>query len=543
MFTRILLYINILLLWQAAISTIFAANTDSLRRELDYVMKNKAVFSKEKDEKIQNLKQLLQIGRLQELQEYDINQKLYHEYEKYAIDSALIYINKNIKLANQLNDNNKTIESQLQLASTYSTKGMHIESSRLLQSIGAQQLDNELKARYYEVYTIFLSHYGQSTGNYSYYQKSSTYRDSLLMLLPAESLHYKIEHLIKLVYGSSDERAIAERQAVSLLKILDDTHAERAVIAFLLSEVYKQQKDDLQQEYYLMISAIADVKNSIKDNASLQSLALVYYRQNNIRQAYHFMQEAVNDAVFCNVRYRTMEAATTYPIINSLFIEKEKQQKAHLQIYLVLISILSVILIVSIIFVYLQVKKLGRIRRELFHSNQELNRLNDDLQSAITSLREANLIKEEYITHFFDRCSNYIDKLGEYKRMLAKLASTSHLEELFKQIKSNTIIEEEVEELYRTFDTIFLNLYPTFVDEFNELLIPGEQLMPKHGEQLNTELRIFALIRLGINDSVKIASFLRYSLRTVYNYRTKIRNKAAGKREDFDGLVELIGRK
>lgn len=388
---------------------------------------------------------------------------------------------------------------------------------------------------------MFYSHYGQSNGNFDYYYKSSLYRDSMLMLLPHDLLDYKIEYAKKLVYGSNAEMDAAEVYVKDLLETLTDANPERAVVAFLASEIYKNRGDKLNQELYLMISAIADIKNCIKDNASLQSLALVYYDQGNINQAYRLIQEAVDDAVFCNVRYRTVEASESYPIINSLYVEKEKKQRKQLLLYLVLISALLVVLSVTIVFIYLQVKRLGRIKRELFHSNEELNRLNGDLTKAIVNLQEANLVKEEYITHFFDRCSNYIDKLGEYRKSLNKLAANNQLDDLYKLIKSNTIIEEEVEELYKTFDTIFINLYPTFIEDFNALLLPDEHIFPKNGEILNTELRIFALIKLGITDSVKISSFLRYSLRTVYNYRTKVRNKAAVKRDEFEGFVERIG--
>lgn len=514
---------------------------DSLGRELDLAMKNKQMFSTLKQEKILELKRLLNIGKLSLDQEYDLNMRLFREYVKYATDSAVVYIRRNVSIAKKMGDDSLYVESQVLLASVYSTRGLYIESKQILDKISAMPLDAEQRALLFETYSVFYSHYGQSNGNYEYYQKSSDYRDSLLAIIPPSSMTYRIENLVKQIYATPLGNDVAEQEAHSLLNDLDDSIPERAKVAFLLSEFHKQRKNYDQQEIFLMVSAIADIKNSIRDNASLASMAMLYYEQENIKQAYHFMQEAMNDAVFCNVRYRASEASSSYPIINTLFNQNQKRLQSQLMAYLVMISILSFILIVAIVFVFFQLRRVARIRRELSLSNEELNRLNSDLKKINEELNEANLIKEEYITHFFDRCSNYIDKLGEYKKSLAKHASTSQLEELFKMIKSNTIIEEEVEELYKTFDTIFLNLYPSFIDEFNSLLVPGEKIVPKHGEMLNTELRIYALIRLGITDSVKIASFLRYSLRTVYNYRTKIRNKAAGKRDDFETLVARIG--
>jgi hypothetical protein len=209
---------------------------------------------------------------------------------------------------------------------------------------------------------------------------------------------------------------------------------------------------------------------------------------------------------------------------------------------------LSLFLIVAVIYVYKQMDKVSRIRQELDGINKELIRLNCDISKKNDQLNErnallldSNQIKEEYIAHFFNLCSKYINKLEDYRKSLNKLAVKGEHKELFSMLKSNSVIENEVEELYRNFDTIFLNLYPAFVEEFNTLLTDEEKSEPKNGEKLNTELRIFALIRLGITDSVKIASFLRYSLSTIYNYRTRARNRAAVSRDEFEEQVMKIG--
>ncbi|MNE44367.1 hypothetical protein D3C80_1385890 [compost metagenome] len=202
----------------------------------------------------------------------------------------------------------------------------------------------------------------------------------------------------------------------------------------------------------------------------------------------------------------------------------------------------------AIAYVYMQMKKVTRIKEELFVTNEKLAQLNKEISSTNEQLNERNAelsesnhIKEEYIAHFFDLCSTYINKLEGYRKELNKKVSDKKLEELFKMLKSTKVVDNELEELYNNFDSIFLNLYPTFVNDFNSFLIPDEQVVLKQGELLNTELRIFALIRLGITDSVKIAAFLRYSLSTIYNYRTKARNKAIVSRDEFEKMVARIG--
>jgi DNA-binding CsgD family transcriptional regulator len=227
---------------------------------------------------------------------------------------------------------------------------------------------------------------------------------------------------------------------------------------------------------------------------------------------------------------------------------KEMQRKKELQHYLLLISLLLFFLMVAGFYVYRQMRKVSKIKKELYETNlklAELNKntkhINSQLQKVNAQLSEANHIKEEYIAQFFDICSGYIDKLEEYRKTLYKRAGSHQHEELFRMLKSTTLVDEEQKKLYETFDTIFLNLYPSFVEDFNSLLIREEQVILKPGERLNTELRIFALIRLGITDSIRIAGFLRYSLSTIYNYRTRARNNAVVSRDEFEEMVMNIG--
>lgn len=513
--------------------------SDSVFFHLDKVLENKENYVAAKEQKIQNLKQMLTIGNLSPIQRYDIYLRLYEEYKKYIADSAVYYIRRNVDIANLLQDIERRNESEILLSWAYSTKGMYIESKSILENIDYKELSPHLLSVYYDTYSEFYSHYGQSNANNIYYQKSEDYRDLLLSVLNPESLQYQIEYATKLLYKRNLKEA--ENLLLGLLDKTSDSDSERALISYLLGQVYKQRNQINLQRKYFTISAITDIQNCIKDNASQQSLALTYYESGDIDRAYKFIQSAIDDAVFCNVRYRTIEASSYYPIINASYRDKEQKQKDQLLINLILISILSAALIVGIIYIYIQVKRLARIRKELYRTNKELNRLNSDLQMLNVNLQESNHIKEEYIGHFFDLCSTYIDKLENYRKELNKKASKNQIEDLFRMIKSTTIVENEIEELYKNFDIIFLNIYPTFVEEFNDLLNPEERITPKQGELLNTELRIFALIRLGIKDSVKIASFLRYSLRTVYNYRTKMRNKSAVPRDRFEEYVEKIG--
>lgn len=218
-----------------------------------------------------------------------------------------------------------------------------------------------------------------------------------------------------------------------------------------------------------------------------------------------------------------------------------------MKISLISISLLSVFLLVAIFFVYRQMKKVAIARREVVAANARLQELNEELHQSNEQLKEMNhmlsetsYIKEEYIGRYMDQCSAYLEKMDLYRRSLNKIAASGKVDELYKAIKSSQFIENELKEFYSNFDNTFLQLFPHFVEDFNALLT--EPLQPKPGELLNTELRIFALIRLGITDSTKIAQFLRYSVTTIYNYRTRIRNKALGERDNFENKVGKIGK-
>ena len=540
--------ILLLFLIVSSTGTILGTNiNDSLYSALEKSIKEADQFIANKEYYISKLRKKSAINDKDLETQYDDNNKLYKEFIKYKSDSALHYAKINLELATKLDDANLVIMSTLQMALIYSQIGYHIEASKMLSTIRSESLSGDLLIEYYKVCGYLHDHYGLSNANYSQFKISDLYRDSLLLILPKESFEYSLIKAEKDLYSQRQEDA--ENGLLKLFDTTSDEDPERAYIAFLLSELYKYQSNSKLQRRYLMISAIADIHNVIKDNASLQSLALLYHKEGNIDMAYKYMKIAIDDAIFANIRYRASEGLAFYPIINAAYQNKVQNQKTELQKYLILISILSLFFILAVVYVYKQMKRLSKIRKELYQTNLKLTGLNvqmqnrnEELSDLNIQLSESNHIKEEYIAQFFDMCSSYIYKLDDFKKELNAKAKNRQLEELYKILKSSDLIDKEFDELYTNFDTIFLNLYPNFIKDFNELLIEEERVIPKSEKSLNTELRIFALIRLGITDSVKIASFLRYSLSTIYNYRTKARNKAVTSRDEFELMVMKIGK-
>ena len=257
---------------------------------------------------------------------------------------------------------------------------------------------------------------------------------------------------------------------------------------------------------------------------------------------------ALNDAK-CKAQLRVLEINEIYPLVNDMYLASIQKQKGHLRWSVIVISLLALMLLYAIFHMFKAMRKTAAARKEVEKANAMLRRLNGELRSSNEELCEANRViaensylKEEYIGRYMDQCLAYIEKLDTYRKQLGKLVLAGKTDDIKKALKSTDIVDDELKSFYDNFDRTFLSLFPTFVDDFNSLLADGEAIHPKREGSLTTELRIFALIRLGISDSDKIAKFLHYSLTTIYNYRTKVRNKASGDRNELEAKVLKIGR-
>lgn len=523
-------------------------DVDSLLSVLDKTVENYHLYSNQKEEKLNKFKDLLK-HTTSDNQKYEICGKLYDEYKAYKSDSALTYARKKLLIAEKLKNNRNILDSRLNLASIMGVTGMYKEALDILGTVDIKQTP-DLKAYYFHINRTlygFMSDYAVSFQEKSKYDNlTSAFRDSLLLTnAPSSSPHVMVK---------SDQLIVRKQydKALELLlpyypTIQNDIHAQ-AIIAYSIALAYEGKHERTLQKKWLTQSAINDLQSATKEYISLRTLAFLLYEDGDVTRAYSYMKRSLDDALYCNARLRTYEISKMMPIIDKAYqLQTESRQRLML-ITLISISLLSVLLIIAVFFVYRQMKRLAIARKKLNDANSQLHHLNNELSDTNTQLNatnktllEANLIKEEYIGRYMDQCSVYIDKLDDYRRLLNKTATAGKIEDLLQVLKSKQFIEDELKEFYTNFDSTFLQLFPTFVEEFRTLLIDDEEIQIKQGELLNTELRIFALVRLGITDSVKISHFLRYSLSTIYNYRTKLRNKAAGPRDEFDTNVMRIG--
>ena len=283
-------------------------------------------------------------------------------------------------------------------------------------------------------------------------------------------------------------------------------------VAYSLAEIYRRQKEVDEQKKFLIAAAISDIHNSVKEYLALQELATILFEEGDNKRAYAYMGRALDDAVFCNARQRTIAMADVWPVIQKSHERESASRTLWLTIGLILIGLLSVFLIVMIFYINRRLKELKETRKLLSTTNEQL--------------KESNHIKDEYITRFLNQCSMYIDKLDTYRKHIYRLFSAGKRAELMETLKSQEFVDRELESFYATFDETFLGLFPNFVEDFNTLLKPDEQIIPKQSRRLSTDLRIFALIRLGVKENELICSFLRCSKATVYAYRSRVRLKS-----------------
>ena len=542
-------YLLFLLLLSFPLYTWADKTLDSLLNVLDLTIREHETYVVQRESRIRHLKELTHGIEVNSVEHYNLNSQIYKEYKAFICDSAIYYLNENIQIAERLHDIDRKIESQLQLSLLLSSTGMYTESIDVLESVDRQKVVSRLIADYY---TCFDHVYGElsvytqdKTLSGHYWTISQAYKDSLYAILPPESEEYLMmrEALLR------DQHQYEEALKVNDLRLAETevNTPQYALATYHRSLIYKYSNDNLGEKQNLCLSAISDIRSAIKDHASLWMLAQLLYEDGDMERAYQYMRFSWNATKFYNARLRSWQSADVLSLIDKTYQAMIEKQNDRLQQNLLLITALLVLLIVALGYIYRQMKKLADARNHLQVANGQLNGLNEELRqmnSCLSStnieLSESNQIKEEYIARFIKLCSTYINRLDAYRRMVNKKVSAGQIAELLKITRSQDALDEELEELYVNFDTAFLHLFPDFVKKFNDLLQENEQIVLKKDELLNTELRIFALIRLGIEDSSQIAEFLRYSVNTIYNYRAKVKNKARGSREDFEDLVRKI---
>lgn len=524
-----------------------ASSQKKLLRELDEAIQNEDEYTARKNIYIDELRKQLSDHNLTKDEQYVFSLNLAKVYETYRCDSTIAYVHKALDAAKNVGNKKWINDCMIQWARSEAKAGMLSKAGTILDEITLEELDKEQLIDFYMTYVqycIFSIEYQDEYDINDLLKKKKNFQDTLLKIAAPQSFEYA--YTLALYYTDQEQYEKAEKVLVEYLPNVRPNTKEMAKICSLLSYVYQLLNNTDKQKEYLIISAIADIKASVKENISLRELATILYKENDLVRANSYIKKSMEDANFYNARLRNIQISKVLPIINEAYQLNIDNQRYKLRVLLITVSLLSAILLTVIIIVVLQMKKLSTAKKSIEGVNIQLSNLNQELKAmnkkqAQTNkyLLESNNIKEFFISSFLEISMEYIEKHRAFKQFVYRKIKTEQVADVMKLV-SKEDTEKEYKELYVNFDNVFLGIYPTFVEEFNDLLRPEERYSLTEEKLLNHELRVFALIKLGIKDTNRITSFLNYAPRTVYNYRSKVKNKALNPNEDFEEKVKNL---
>ncbi|MDE5629093.1 MAG: hypothetical protein K2I69_05980 [Muribaculaceae bacterium] len=482
-------------------------------------------------------------------QRTDLINRLIEEYESYNADSALYYISYNLRRLTGASDSGECIRLLVKRADVYAHAGLFSDALEILRSIPRESVSEDILESYYSTYCAtyqYLSEYaGEHEPAYVYENLRESYADSLKSVIPPGSFN----HLVYVMSGLA-RRGDSEKAIDTLLTHMEDYPSgtrEYSILASTLAYIYKTAGFPREAKRFLVLSAISDVKAAIKENVSFREVATEMFEDGDVERANRYLKKSIADANFYSALMRNAQSAKMLPVIDDAYTNARDTLTVRMRVMARVSAILSIILIVAILFMLKQFRSLRRANMQVNKANDDLQELSEQLRSANRELeqrndelRDYNRTKEQYAGLFMENCSTAISTLQQYQQSLRVLAAGGgNLRAVLKKLESSEIADQLLKNFYVKFDEAILNIYPSFVNKFNALLRPESRIQLKSGELLNTELRLFALIRVGIDDSAKIAGFLRCSITTVYTYRSKIRKRALAP-ETFENDVRAI---
>lgn len=524
--------------------TITQESKDSLFKVLDKVIKEKNKYVSLKANQIGELKKQADFAISDDVR-FFIYAQLFDEYKSFQMDSALVIAKKRSEIADRINSPLYKFFSEMDFVNVMIVTGMYQEALDLLNSQDRSKL--ETKEQFATLYHLYHSLY-IFMADYSFFEREKAnyrkleylYKDSILSILPPGDIGHNLVKISKL----NMEKKYDESYQLALDTYNKNKDNTRVIgmLMHSIADIYKDQGKTDDVEFFLTISAINDLKSGVREYMSLPELATILYNRDDINRSYKYMKCSLEDAIKCQARLRTLQMTKMVPIINAAYEANMKQEQQRLIGVIIVVIILVVGLIISILYIYKKLKELANARKNLKKINDELKLANENLNILNTELSDSNYIKEEYIGYVFSMCSMYIEKIDKFRKKVNRKIKGGQIDELLQQTGSTSFVNDELKEFYKSFDSIFLNLYPNFVNDFNSLLQDDKQIIPKDGELLTPEMRIYALVRLGINDSIKIASFLHYSPQTIYNYRLKIRTKSNMNKDELYETISNLGK-
>lgn len=512
------------------------SDNDSLLHELDKTLEKKEIYVRDKLGRIENYKSSL--GRLSEKEKFDVYFKIYDEYKTFIYDSAFLYAQHLQNSAYKRNDPVSIGIAKLKLGFVLLSSGMFNEALDSLSTVDASVLPDSSRIEYYSVmartYYDLIDFNKDEYYAEKYRQKGNVYIDSALRLAEKGTVQYMLMHALQNVKTLKwDSARIKFENIISRHKLTDP---QLGVAASTLGYIYLRSGDDEKAIGLLSRAAMADIRSCTKETLAILNLAEILYKNGDVKTAYSYVKQAMEDANFYGARHRKIQVASIFPLIEGDELNTVEKQRKMLFLYSIAVTLLSVVIIVFAVIIFKQFKKLQAAEATITAANNNLMDANNKLSEVNVKLMEANKIKEEYIGYYFNINTEYLEKIEAFRRSIDNKLMSKKFDEI-KYVVSGINIKKEREELYFSFDKVFVKLFPDFVNTFNSFFADEDKIVLKDGQLLNTELRIFALIRMGIHDAEKIAKILDYSVNTIYSYKARIKSKSLIPNEEFEKRI------
>lgn len=517
---------------------------DSILKVLDSELDNRFFYYEGKENTMERMKQQLQYADTPDIK-FDLSNKLFNEYIVYQYDSAWVYAQSTLDIATALNNETLITESKLNILKSLVLAGFYKESFELINTMKPEEMPDNLKITYYQnclrFYQDLLLYNRSNQFQKHYREKALQYCDSLLIYLNPNTFEYESYDLLR--YTDDNSRIVKYAEILDKYQLSPHDYA---IVYSNLAVSYHNINNIERAIYYAALSSIYDIRTSIRETTSKQSLGQWLYESGEIDFASKCMQIAMEDAIFYDNRSRKIEISAILPIIEKERLDILRSQRDKLSRYLITVSLMALIAIVLLVIIFRQISKLKNAKKsiqdqynEIRLINSKLEETNKELERSKRMLEESNQIKDMYIVQSLYGKSEYIERFENLLKTIDRKVITRQYEDLSKLYKEFNM-KTERDNMYSSFDKTFLLLFPNFIREFNKLFDPVDQVSIDEEGNLNPELRIFALIRLGITDNERIAKFLNISVKTVYSYKGKLKSKAIIPKEEFEYRISRI---
>lgn len=522
------------------------SDLENLYQEIDTEISRSDIYQQEKEKRINLLKHNLST-LAEPTDRLPVYNQLVEEYEAFICDSALKYVEEARALAISADNKREATRLQVKMADIASHAGLFTEAHHMLQSIDRSQLDSTLLSKYYAAYAVLYQYESEylTAGEYTDGSRRlrNVYADSVLSTTPRESItwisNWADRHM-------ADNAAAVRDLLVKELSNYRPGNREYSIIASTLARACEELEQPVEQKRYLALSVVSDIRGAVKENMAIRELATLVFEDGDIDRANSYMKESLAEANFYAASMSNAQSSRMIPVIDKAYDQSQKKLQRRQRALIYITSMLLALAIIGLVVIIRQMRKVKeanmQVSRNLMEKSEmsgKLQEVNTALEKSNEELKTSNRTAQEYAGLFMEFCSLTISNLQTYHLALRNLALQGNVKGLLKKLDTSDATADTLKTFYQKFDEAILNIYPAFAERVNDLLAAEGKIQLREGERLNTELRILALIKIGISDSEKIAEFLRCSLSTIYTYRSKLKRRAADPAHFEDRIKEI----